>query len=125
MAVEQQVMIIFAATNGFLDDAPVEDVKRFEQEFILFVESRHPQIGEHIRSEGTLPDDVAEQLREAIKEFRETFQVSEGHPPLKEAAAPPLMDEQQEVLKKYRRPRPEEIHEKAGPAGKSEVQLPG
>jgi F-type H+-transporting ATPase subunit alpha len=125
MAVEQQVLTVFAVTNGFLDDAAVEDTKRFESELLAFLESRHPEIGERIRAEGALPDDLAERLREAIRDFRAIFQPSEGQPPLKEAAASPLIDEQQEALKKFRRPTPEEIRQKAGPAGKSEVQLPG
>jgi len=53
------------------------------------------------------------------------FQTSEGHPPLKEAQAEPLSEEEQERLKMYRRPTPEEYQAKAGPAGESGVQLPG
>ena len=125
MAVDQQVITIFAVTGGFLDDASLEDTKRFENEFLVFMESRHPEIAERIRSDGALPDDLAEKLREAIREFRAIFQPSEGQPPLKEAEASPLTEEQQEALKKFRRPTPEEVREKAGPAGQSEVQLPG
>src|SRR5437588_1635259 len=83
MAVDQQVITVFAVTGGFLDDASLEDTKRVEKEFLVFMQSRHAEIGEQIRTKGELPDDVAEKLREAITEFRRTFQPSEGHPPLK------------------------------------------
>jgi len=124
MPVEQQVMSIFAVTNGFLDDAPIEDAERFETELLTFLEARHPGIGAEIRDAGALPDETVERLTEAIGEFRATFQTSEGVP-LKEALADPLSDEQQEALKKFRRPTPEEFEAKAGPAGTSDVQLPG
>jgi F-type H+-transporting ATPase subunit alpha len=124
VSVEEQVIIIFAATNGYLDDVAVEDVKRFQADVLAFVQARHPEIGENIREKGTLPDDVAEQLRDTITEFRRTFQPSEGHPPLKEAEAEPLAELQQETIKKFRRPTPEEIRQKAGAAGESQVQLP-
>jgi F-type H+/Na+-transporting ATPase subunit alpha len=119
MAVERQVMVIFAATNGFIDDVSVEDAKRFEEELGLFMESRHPEIGKAIKESGTLPEDVAGALEEATREFRAIFVVSEGNPPLKEAGAEPLTEEQQEALKKFRRPTPEEFQEKAGPAGEA------
>jgi F-type H+-transporting ATPase subunit alpha len=119
MSVERQVMVIFAVTNGFLDDVGVEDSKRFEEEFGLFMESRHPEIGKAIKESGTLPDDVAASLEEAIREFRAVFVPSEGNPPLKEAQAEPVTAEQQEALKKFRRPTPEEFEEKAGPAGEA------
>src|SRR5262249_14861006 len=45
MPVARQVMSIFMVTNGFVDDAPVGDVRRFESEFLTFMESRHPEIG--------------------------------------------------------------------------------
>jgi F-type H+-transporting ATPase subunit alpha len=125
MPVEQQVMSIFAVTGGFLDDAPVEDAKRFESEFLTYLESRHPEFGQEIKEKGTLSDELADGLTAAIKDFRTAFQTSEGHPPLKEAQAEPLSEEEQERLKMYRRPTPEEYQAKAGPAGESGVQLPG
>jgi F-type H+/Na+-transporting ATPase subunit alpha len=119
MSIEEQVIVIWAVTNGYLDDVPVTDAKRFELEFRAFMESRHRDLGEVIKEKGQLPDDVIEQLKEAIGEFRSIFVVSEGHPPLKEQGADPLTDEQQEALKKFRRPSPEEFQAKAGPAGEA------
>ncbi|HEX8099016.1 MAG TPA: F0F1 ATP synthase subunit alpha [Actinomycetota bacterium] len=125
MPVEKQVMVIFAVTNGFLDDLPVQDAKRFEQEFLEYMESRNPEIGKSIAESGDLPDDVAEGLRAAIKEFRSAFQPSEGAE-LKEEDAEPLSSEEQEALKRFRRPSTEEYREKAGPGSKAGgAQLPG
>src|SRR5262249_32290920 len=120
LSVEQQVLVIFAVTQGFMDDVAVSDVKRFELEFRAFVEARHADVGQAVREKGTLPDALVERLREAIGEFRRIFVPSEGQPPLKEAGAEPLTEEQQEALKKFRRPTPEEVQAKAGPLGTAE-----
>ena len=89
MPVEQQVVSIFAATGGFLDDIPVVDVNRFQTELLEFVESRHGEIGRAVAEKGELPEDLAERLEAAIKEFRASFMPSVGGP-LKEAQAKPL-----------------------------------
>jgi F-type H+/Na+-transporting ATPase subunit alpha len=125
MPVEKQVMVIFAVTNGFLDDLPVKDARRFEDEFVQYMESRNPEIGKSIVESGGLSDEVAEGLRAALKEFRSTFQPSEGAE-LKEAEASPLSEEEQEALKRYRRPSPDEYQKKAGSGSKAGgAQLPG
>jgi F-type H+-transporting ATPase subunit alpha len=109
MSVENQVMLIFAVTNGFLDDVPVPDAKRFQEELLPYLESRHPGIQKAIVESGDLPDDAADGLKAAIEDFRSTFQTSEGKT-LKEAEAKPLPDEEQEQekLKRYTRKPPEE-----------------
>ena len=73
MPVEQQVMSIYAVTGGYLDQYPVEDAKRFESEFLQFMETRHPEVGEHLRTQGTLPEEIEEQLKQALGEFAKTF----------------------------------------------------
>ncbi|HJP66218.1 MAG TPA: F0F1 ATP synthase subunit alpha, partial [Actinomycetota bacterium] len=118
MSVEQQVMVIFAVTNGFLDDLPVPDAKRFESELLDYLGSRQGDLGKQIAESGELSDELADKLRSAIKEFRSTFQPSEGAE-LKEAEAEPLSEEELERLKKFRRPTEEEYREKAGPAGEA------
>ena len=125
MLVERQILVIFAVTNGFLDDVPVADAKRFEEELLQYLESRNPDIQKTIAESGDLPDDTEEALRAAIKEFRTTFQTSEGKE-LKEEEAEPLSGEEQEALKKYRRPSPDEYQKKAGPGSQAGgVQPPG
>jgi F-type H+-transporting ATPase subunit alpha len=111
MPIEQQVVSIWAGTSGYLDDVQVGDVHRFEAEFLEHVEANHPQILEHIREKGDLPDAVEQQLTDAVKQFRRRFRPSEGAPPLREAGAEAMEAEEieQEGVKRYRRPsRPRE-----------------
>jgi F-type H+-transporting ATPase subunit alpha len=72
LAVEKQVAILYAATKGYLDDIPTPRVKEFESTFYRFLEAERPQILKDLGS-GSLPDEVAAALDEAIKAFRETF----------------------------------------------------
>jgi F-type H+/Na+-transporting ATPase subunit alpha len=70
MPVEQQIMIIFAVTNGYLDDVEVADIKAWEQAFHDFMTAQHPAIGEEIRSRKVLTDELAARLRRAVEEFK-------------------------------------------------------
>jgi F-type H+/Na+-transporting ATPase subunit alpha len=109
--IERQVIAIWAGSNGYLDDVQVDDVSRFEAELLEHIDANHPQIPEHIREKGDLPDEVEQQLHEAVKEFRRRFRPSEGAPPLREAEAEAMEEEEieQEGVKRYRRPsRPRE-----------------
>ncbi|HXF57124.1 MAG TPA: F0F1 ATP synthase subunit alpha [Actinomycetota bacterium] len=125
MPIEEQVMVIFAVTNGYLDDVPVADCKRFEAELLGFLRTRYPEIGRRIADTGDLAEETEEALRAAIKEFRATFQTSEGARALREAEAAPLSEEEQEALKRFRRPTPEEYERKAGRPTEAPTQLPG
>jgi F-type H+-transporting ATPase subunit alpha len=73
MAVEDQVISIFAGTGGFLDDLPVEAVRRFESELLAFVYDKYPEIPEKIAQSKDFPDDTADTLRRAITEFKQQF----------------------------------------------------
>jgi F-type H+-transporting ATPase subunit alpha len=70
MSVEEQVVSIFAGTNGFLDDLPVEDVRRFEAELLEDVRTRHGALLTGIRSGGALPED---ELKQAVTDFKSRF----------------------------------------------------
>jgi len=127
MSVERQVAVIFAVTQGFMDDVPVEDVKRFEAELLEYLGSRHGELLRSIAEQGTLSDDAQSSLREAIEAFRSVFRITEGGALLKEADSQALDEEGQEALKRFRRPSPEEFASKAGPAAEAAggTQLPG
>jgi F-type H+-transporting ATPase subunit alpha len=127
MSVERQVAVIFAVTQGFMDDVPVEDVKRFEAELLEYLGSRHGELLRSIAEQGTLSDDAQSSLREAIEAFRSVFRITEGGALLKEADSRALDEEGQEALKRFRRPSPEEFASKAGPAAEAAggTQLPG
>jgi F-type H+/Na+-transporting ATPase subunit alpha len=72
-----QIVYVFTATNGYLDDLPVEDARRFVEEVGRYVEVRHAEILETLRG-GTLPDETEAELRAAIEEFKATFTPSGG-----------------------------------------------
>jgi len=71
LAVEKQVMIIYALTKGFLDDIAVEDIVRFEEEFHVWLDSNAKDILETIRETGQLADEEA--MNNAIEAFKKTF----------------------------------------------------
>lgn len=73
MPVEEQVLVIFAATRGFIDDIPLERIKEFEQEFLRFMRTVKADILEKIRTEKALSDELTKQIEDAIKEFKQGF----------------------------------------------------
>ncbi|MGH2671692.1 MAG: F0F1 ATP synthase subunit alpha, partial [Actinomycetota bacterium] len=77
---ERQVMSIYAVTNGYLDDIPVDDAKRFEEELLQYLDTRHAEIARHIGTEGTLPEEVEAKLESAIEDFKRQFRPSEEGP---------------------------------------------
>jgi len=73
--VEEQVVAIYAATKGFVDDIPVPDVRRFESELIASLKSSHGDLLDQIRTTQELPD--TDKLDAAIGEFQKLFAPSE------------------------------------------------
>jgi hypothetical protein len=71
--VEKQVAIIFAGNNGFLDDLPVEDIRRFEAELYQFLDNSRPEVLKNIREKRELNDEIKRQLTDAIKELKGRF----------------------------------------------------
>ncbi|MHB8993268.1 MAG: F0F1 ATP synthase subunit alpha, partial [Chloroflexota bacterium] len=69
---EKQVMSLYAVTNGFLDDVPVEKVSSWEASFLQFMDSTHGEIGEAIAREKAISKESIEALRAAIAEFKRT-----------------------------------------------------
>ena len=65
-----QVELIYAATNDYLADIPVEKIKEFEQEFYAFMDEQHPEIGNEIKDTGDFSDETEEALKAAILEFK-------------------------------------------------------
>ncbi|HBK6299659.1 TPA: F0F1 ATP synthase subunit alpha [Campylobacter jejuni] len=70
LSVEKQVVLIFAGTKGFLDDITVSRIKEFEDGIYPFIEAKHPDIFEQIRSKKALDSDLEEKLAKAINEFK-------------------------------------------------------
>jgi F-type H+-transporting ATPase subunit alpha len=96
LSVERQVVVIWAGTSGYLDDVPVDDIGRFQEEFIDSLQRKHQGIYDAIRETGELSDDTATALKDAIEEFRRGFEISGGEMLVKEEPAEPLPDEQAE-----------------------------
>jgi F-type H+-transporting ATPase subunit alpha len=76
--VEQQVVSVWAGTTGELDEIPVEDVKRFESEFLDYVERNESGLLTSIRETGQLSDDALTTLKDSITEFKKGFETSDG-----------------------------------------------
>jgi F-type H+/Na+-transporting ATPase subunit alpha len=70
MPVEQQIMIIFAVTNGFIDDVPVNQVREWERGFHQFMATSYPNIGDALRTGKTLTKEIEADLRRAIDAYK-------------------------------------------------------
>ena len=73
MSLEKQVMILYAAINGYLDDVAADKVTAFETDFHRFMEANHPGVGERIAGEKEITTEIEEALKAAITEFKQGF----------------------------------------------------
>ncbi|HMQ78616.1 MAG TPA: F0F1 ATP synthase subunit alpha [Ignavibacteria bacterium] len=74
--VEKQVVILFAGTNGYLDEIPLNEVRRFEREFLETMELKHKDILETISGTGDLNEDTVVKLKQILDGFTNNFKVS-------------------------------------------------
>ena len=68
----EQVAVLYAGVNGFLDDVPVEKVTAFDAAFVEFMRTNHPEILAAITESNDVPDETGEQLKAAIQEFKDS-----------------------------------------------------
>ncbi len=73
MPVQYQVIIIYAVTNKYLLDVPVEDITRFEKEFFEFLDTKYPEVPNNIITEKVISDETEGVLKKAIDEFKKQF----------------------------------------------------
>jgi len=73
LPVEKQVLVLFAATNGFFDDVPLPSIGHFERELLAFVEGKHHQLLKDIASQRELNDDLKRRMSSAVEEFKQVF----------------------------------------------------
>ncbi len=73
LSASQQVMIIFAGTNGYLDDIEIEKVRKFETDLFSFIESKHPGIEKELNEKKVISDELKERLMSVIAEFKKDF----------------------------------------------------
>jgi F-type H+-transporting ATPase subunit alpha len=71
LSLEKQVVILYAAINGYVDDVAVNEVTAFESDFYSFMEANHPEVSASIAGEKQITDDTEEALKAAILEFKQ------------------------------------------------------
>jgi F-type H+-transporting ATPase subunit alpha len=74
MALEDQVMVIFAGTNGYADHVPVEKMRRWEKDLLEFLHTSYPEIGKEIAEKKVISDDLRQRLIQALELFKKTWQ---------------------------------------------------
>ena len=89
-SLEVEVISVWAGTTGQLDEVPVEDVRRFDSEFMEYVNREHAAIPDAIRTTGDLSDDTVSGLETAMAAFKRTFTTSEGHVLVKDVPVAPV-----------------------------------
>ena len=73
MPMEEQVAVLFAGNEGYLDEIPLEKVKDFEKKLIQYLKDHHAKILETIRDTKDFTDEIKEELKKAIESFRSTY----------------------------------------------------
>jgi F-type H+-transporting ATPase subunit alpha len=78
LAMEEQVIVLYAGTNGFIDDYPVSAIGRYERELLQYLRTRKKSLLDSLRSSGALDDSMDREIREALTEFAKTFSVEDA-----------------------------------------------
>jgi len=101
--VEEQVVSLWAGTTGQLDDVPVEDIRRFETEYLDYLRRSYAGLLTAIRETNDLTDDNVATLKEATDRFRRTFEVTGGQLLVSDEPVPPLGEgeDKQESIARY------------------------
>lgn len=73
MPVEDQVMVIYTAVNGYLDDVPLEEVTKFENDYLKFMRANYAEIAKNIREKKMIDAETEAAMKKAIKEFKDSF----------------------------------------------------
>ena len=73
LPVEEQVMVIYTAVNGFLDDIPADEISKFEAEYLKFMRANYAEVGKGIREKKVLDAEIETAMKKAIVEFKDTF----------------------------------------------------
>jgi F-type H+-transporting ATPase subunit alpha len=73
MPVADQVLSIYAGTNGFLDDVPVSKVRQFEDDLLHYVSQHHPQVKKDLVAKGKIDEAFGKELKQIISTFKQTM----------------------------------------------------
>ncbi|MEK7308020.1 MAG: F0F1 ATP synthase subunit alpha, partial [Nitrospirota bacterium] len=74
MTMQDQVIVLFAGTQGFLDDIPVESIKKFEEAFLKFIRGTKDALRSELAEKKAIDDNLKAKLVQAIEEFKKGFQ---------------------------------------------------
>jgi F-type H+-transporting ATPase subunit alpha len=74
ISMQEQVMVLFAGTQGYLDDVPVESVSRFEEEFLRYVRDQKADLSKELASKKAIDDEIKSKLVAAVEDFKKGFQ---------------------------------------------------
>jgi F-type H+-transporting ATPase subunit alpha len=74
MSMVEQVTVLFAATQGYIDDIPVESVRKFEEEILRYMKDRKADVLKDLEQKKAIDDDLKAKLVAAIEDFKKGFQ---------------------------------------------------
>jgi F-type H+-transporting ATPase subunit alpha len=103
LSTEKQIIVIFAGTNGFLDDLKVEEIHSFEAGLYPYLDSAQSELLKDIVSKKALDDDLRNRIKQALTEYKQNFLSEHREAALKESSVKPLTEEEkkkQEETKK-------------------------
>ena len=123
--VEEEVVSIWAGTNGHLDDVPIEDVSRFESEFLDSLKRNNPGILDAIRETRDLSEDTLTALKDAVEQFRRTFEKSNGELLVTDDEQPEALGEDEVGQEKVTRHTSAQPGEATGPDTSEPVAASG
>ena len=92
-AMEREVVSVWSGTSGQLDDVPVEDIRRFDAEFLDYIQREQPGILETIRQTSDLSDDTITTLTSSINAFKRQFTTHTGEMLIKDEPVPALSED--------------------------------
>ncbi|MCF8008205.1 MAG: F0F1 ATP synthase subunit alpha [Halanaerobiales bacterium] len=75
MPIEKQIVIIYGVVRGLMDDIPIDNIERFEEDLLKYIENNNKKLFSNIKEEGKLIDEIEKDLVSTIKEFKELFEV--------------------------------------------------
>lgn len=96
-SMEREAVSVWSGTSGNIDEVPVEDIRRFDAEFLDHVDRNHSAIFESIRSTNDLSDLNISELEKAINDFKKQFQTSSGHSLVNDAPVAAIDEEDVDI----------------------------
>jgi F-type H+/Na+-transporting ATPase subunit alpha len=94
LSTEKQIVIIFAGTNGFLDDLKIEEIRAFETGLYPYLDSAQSGLLNDIVSKKSLDDDLRNRIKSALTEYKQNFLAEHRDAALKESSVKPLSEEE-------------------------------